>query len=43
MKMTMKDKHKARVKKPEKQSGWEGKLKGSCEKMTFKFLVKLRR
>jgi hypothetical protein len=30
--------------KPEKQFWWEVKLsrKGSCEKMSFKFLVKLR-
>jgi hypothetical protein len=46
MKMTLKDKQKARARNhAEKQSGWEAKLNrnGSCEKMNFKFLVKLRR
>jgi hypothetical protein len=44
--MTMNDKQKAMVRNhAEKQSGWEAKfsIKGSYEKMSFKFLVKLRR
>jgi hypothetical protein len=46
MKMTMNDKHRAGVQtpKPEKQSRWEAKSgrKRSSEKMSFKFLMKLR-
>jgi hypothetical protein len=44
MNMTMSDKHRARVKKT-RESRWEARLgrKRSSEKMSFKFLVKLRR
>ena len=46
MKMTMNDKHKSRVKN--QTNSPSGKTiglgrKGSCKKMSFKFLVKLRR
>jgi hypothetical protein len=39
------DKHRAGVKKPEKQSRWEARLgrKRSSEKMSFKFLMQLGR